>query len=133
MLIGLAIVTLPALALVYALRWRLNLLAFGNDAAHALGVNVRHERLIHIGLATVLASATVAVCGIVGWVRLVVQHLARQLVGPDHLRLVPVALLLGAIFLVCVHTLARSLHAAEIPSGVLPALVGAPVFAVLLR
>ena len=132
-LIGLAVVTLPALALVYALRWRLNLLSFGDDAAHALGVNVRRERLIHIGLATVLASAAVAVCGIVGWVGLVVPHLARLLVGPDHLRLVPIALLLGAIFLICVDTLARSLTAAEIPLGVLTALIGAPIFAMLLR
>lgn len=132
-LIGLALITIPVLALVIALRWRLNLLAFGDEAAHSLGVNVRRERVIHIGLATILASAAVSVCGIIGWVGLVVPHLARLIVGPDHLRLIPTTMILGAIFLLIVDTLARSLTAAEIPLGIITALVGAPVFAILLR
>ena len=132
-LAGLAIVTLPVMALVLALRWRLNLLAFGDDTAHALGINVKRERLIHVALATVLASAAVAVCGIVGWVGLVVPHLARLLVGPDHVRLIPTTLLLGAIFVLIVDTLARTLTASEIPLGIVTALLGAPVFALLLR
>ncbi len=132
-LAGLAAITLPVLALVLALRWRLNLLAFGDDTAHALGINVKRERLIHVALATVLASAAVAVCGIVGWVGLVVPHLARLLVGPDHVRLLPTTLLMGAIFVLLVDTLARTLTASEIPLGIVTALLGAPVFALLLR
>jgi iron complex transport system permease protein len=132
-LYGLAAVVLPALALAMALRWRLNLLVFGDETAKSLGVHVTRERFLHIALATVLASASVAVCGIVGWVGLVVPHLARLLVGPDHVRLMPVCLLLGAIFLLAVDTLARTLTAAEIPLGIVTALLGAPVFAVLLR
>jgi iron complex transport system permease protein len=131
-LVGLAAVVLPALALTIALRWRLNLLGFGDETARSLGVHVTRERFIHIALATTLASASVAVCGIVGWVGLVVPHLARLLVGPDHVRLIPVSLLLGAIFLLTVDTLSRSLTAAEIPLGIVTALFGAPVFAILL-
>ena len=132
-LMRLAVVVMPVLALVVALRWRLNLLVFGDETAKSLGVNVPLERSIHIALATILASASVAVCGIVGWVGLVVPHLARLLVGPDHVRLVPVSLLLGAIFLLAVDTVARTLTAAEIPLGIVTALLGAPVFAILLR
>lgn len=132
-LTGLALIMIPVLALVVALRWRLNLLAFGDETAHSLGVNVGRERLIHIALATILASAAVSVCGIIGWVGLVVPHLARLIVGPDHVRLIPTTMLLGAIFLLIVDTLARSLTPAEIPLGILTALVGAPVFAILLR
>ena len=80
-----------------------------------------------------LASAAVAVCGIVGWVGLVVPHLARLLVGPDHVRLLPTTLLMGAIFVLLVDTLARTLTASEIPLGIVTALLGAPVFALLLR
>lgn len=132
-LAGLAVITLPVTALMMALRWRLNLLAFGDETAHALGINVKRERLIHIVLATILASAAVAVCGIVGWVGLVVPHLARLIVGPDHVRLMPTTALLGATFLLIVDTVARSLTSAEIPLGIVTALIGAPVFAVLLR
>lgn len=132
-LAGLAAITVPVLALVLALRWRLNLLAFGDETAHTLGINVKRERLIHVALATVLASAAVAVCGIVGWVGLVVPHLARLLVGPDHVRLLPTTLLIGAIFVLLVDTLARTLTASEIPLGIVTALLGAPVFALLLR
>lgn len=132
-LIGLGAVTIPTLALVVALRWRLNLLAFGDETAHSLGLNVKRERLIHITLATILASAAVAVCGIVGWVGLVVPHLARLIVGPDHVRLIPTTMLMGAIFVLVVDTLSRTLIASEIPLGIVTALVGAPVFAILLR
>ncbi|MFV0301330.1 MAG: FecCD family ABC transporter permease [Paracoccus sp. (in: a-proteobacteria)] len=132
-LIGLALLILPAMALALALRWRLNLLVFGDETAASLGVNTRRERLIHIALATVMASGAVAVCGIVGWVGLVVPHLGRLLVGPDHVRLMPATFLIGAIFMLVVDTLARSISSSEIPLGVMTALVGAPVFAILLR
>lgn len=130
---GLAAITVPALCLMLLLRWRLNLLAFGDDTAQTLGVNVPRERLIHIALSTVVASAAVSVCGIVGWVGLVVPHMARMLVGPDHSRLLPVTMLLGGIFLLIVDTLARTMSQAEIPLGIVTALLGAPVFAILLR
>lgn len=132
-LIGLALLILPAIMLALVLRWRLNLLVFGDDTAGSLGVDIRRERLFHIALATIMASAAVAVCGIVGWVGLVVPHLGRLLVGPDHVRLIPTTFLIGAIFMLIVDTMARSIAASEIPLGVVTALVGAPVFAMLLR
>lgn len=122
----------PLLALLLALRWRMNLLAMGDEAASALGVRVGLERALQLGLATALASSAVAVCGLVGWVGLVVPHLGRLLVGADHDRLLPATLLMGGTFLLLVDTLARSLSSAEIPLGIVTSLVGAPVFAVML-
>jgi iron complex transport system permease protein len=80
-----------------------------------------------------IVGAQVAVSGVVGWIGLVIPHMTRFLVGPDNRRLMPATALAGAIFLVVVDTLARTLTAAEIPLGVLTAILGAPVFAVLLR
>jgi len=82
---------------------------------------------------TVATAAGVSVSGIIGWVGLVIPHLGRMLVGPDHRVLMPVSLALGAIYLTVIDDLARSLMAAEIPLGILTAIVGAPFFAVMLR
>lgn len=110
------------------LRWRVNVLSLGDDEARALGVNVARVRMLVVGSATLMTAATVATCGVIGWVGLVIPHLARSLVGPDFSRLAPVSLLLGAAFLVVVDTLARSLASIEIPLGVLTAFCGAPFF-----
>jgi len=131
-LINLSVVSIPVMILVYLLRWRLNLLASGDEQAQLLGVNVRRERVLHITLGTLLCAAAVSTCGIVGWVGLVAPHLARMIVGPDHVKLVPMSLALGATFLLVVDTLARTLVQAEIPLGIVTALVGAPFFAFLL-
>ncbi|WP_108650476.1 FecCD family ABC transporter permease [Dongshaea marina] len=128
-----ALFTLPALALLWRYRWRLNLLANPDEIAQSLGVHVRRERMLFIGIATLLASASVAVCGIIGWLGLVVPHLARMLVGADHRKLLPVTLVLGGAFLLVVDTIARCSASYEIPLGIITALVGAPVFALLLR
>jgi iron complex transport system permease protein len=110
------------------LRWRVNVLSLGDDEARALGVNVTRMRVLVVGAATLMTAATVATCGVIGWVGLVVPHLARSLVGPDFSRLAPVALLLGAAFLVLVDTAARSMASIEVPLGVLTAFCGAPFF-----
>lgn len=129
---NLALIAVPTMVLVYLLRWRLNLLSSGDEQAQLLGVNVKRERIFHITLGTVLCAAAVATCGIVGWVGLVAPHLARMIVGPDHVKLIPMSMALGATFLLIVDTLARTLVQAEIPLGIVTALVGAPFFAVLL-
>lgn len=119
--------------LILLLRWRLNILSLGEEEAAALGVRVQPLRwLLLVAVAAIVAGA-VAVSGVVGWVGLVVPHLARMWIGPDHRVLLPVTLLLGAAYLTIIDTLARSLTPAEIPLGILTALVGAPVFFVLLR
>ncbi len=115
------------------LRWRVNLLSMGDDEARALGVNPDRLKAVLITACTVATAAGVSVSGIIGWVGLVIPHLGRMLVGPDHRVLMPVSLALGAIYLTVIDDLARSLMAAEIPLGILTAIVGAPFFAVMLR
>jgi iron complex transport system permease protein len=110
------------------LRWRVNVLALGDDEARALGVETGRVRLAVIVAATLMTAAAVSIAGIVGWVGLVVPHFARLLVGPDFGRLLPASALIGAAFLLIVDTLARTAARIEIPLGVLTALVGTPLF-----
>jgi len=126
-------VVVPCGGLLLAMRWRLNLLALGDDEARALGVDAGRFRFMVVGLATLIAAGTVSVAGIVGWVGLVVPHAARLLVGADYRRLLPASAAMGACYLLLIDDLARTLTAGEMPIGVLTALVGAPIFAVLLR
>lgn len=121
------------LAIVWLLRYRLNLLALDEAEARSLGVNPDRERWFIFVAATLMTGTSVAVAGVIGWIGLVVPHAARLIVGEDHRRLIPASALLGAAYLVLIDTFARTLTAAEIPLGVLTALIGAPVFAVLLR
>jgi iron complex transport system permease protein len=115
------------------LRFRLNVLSLDDAVAESLGVRPERERWIVFALVAAIVGAQVAVSGVVGWIGLVIPHMTRFLVGPDNRRLLPATALSGAIFLVLVDTAARTLTAAEIPLGVLTAILGAPVFAVLLR
>jgi len=114
------------------LRWRtLNLLLLGDDAAAALGVDLEPARRALVALATVVTSAAVAVAGTIGFVGLVVPHLVRLALGPDHRLLLPVSCLGGATLLVVADAAARV--AGGIPVGVVTALLGAPFFLWLLR
>lgn len=117
---------------LFALRWRLNVLSFGEDEARTLGVNTGRLRFVVIVCSTLLSSAAVSIAGMVGWVGLVVPHLARMLVGPDCKILIPVSLLIGASFMLGVDDLARCLFSLELPLSILTALVGAPFFLILL-
>ena len=114
------------------LRWRVNLLSLPDEEALALGVSVARLRLVLVAAATLATAAAVSVTGIIGWVGLVVPHVARLLVGPQFSRLLPASLLLGGGFLVATDTLARTAASIELPLGILTALVGAPFFLVLL-
>jgi len=122
----------PGLALLLLLRWRLNLLTLSEAEATALGVAAGRARFSVIGLGTLLTAAAVSISGVVGWVGLVVPHAARALVGPDHARLIPASIGLGAALLILLDDLARTAFPSEIPLGILSGLLGAPVFAVLL-
>ena len=115
-----------------ALRWRMNVMSLPDEEARALGVPTGALRIAIIAAATLVTSASVATAGIVGWVGLVVPHIARTLVGPDFARLIPAAALLGGGFLLLIDTLARSATVVEIPLGILTALVGTPFFIWLL-
>ncbi len=118
---------------VWLLRYRLNLLALEEQEARSLGVNPDRERWYIFIAISLMTGTSVAVAGIIGWIGLVVPHAARILVGEDHRALIPASALLGAAYLTLIDTMARTLTAAEIPLGVLTALVGAPVFGYLLR
>lgn len=128
--------TLPAILLsllpLLLLRWRANLLSLSDEEGAALGVNVARLRATLIAAATLGTAAAVSLAGIVGWVGLVVPHIARLLVGPEFSRLLPASLILGGGFLVGADTLARSIAGIELPLGILTALVGAPFFLFLL-
>jgi iron complex transport system permease protein len=125
-----ALVSVVVLPILLAMSWRINILALGDSDAAALGLNVRLIRWTVLILVSLLVATQVAVSGGVGWVGLVVPHLARMLVGPDHVKLLPAAGLLGAIYLLIMDDLARTLMETEIPIGLLTALVGTPFFAV---
>src|SRR5215470_15696452 len=115
-----------------ALRWRMNVMSLPEEEARALGVPTGPLRIAIVAAATLVTSASVAAAGIIGWVGLIVPHLARALVGPDFARLVPAAALIGGGFLLAIDTLARSMAPIEIPLGILTAFVGTPFFIWLL-
>jgi iron complex transport system permease protein len=121
-----------ALAVLSALAWRINLLALPEDEARALGVNTRRLRAVVVAAATLATAASVAVSGIIGWVGLVVPHMARLVVGPEFSRLLPVSAIFGAAFMLAIDTVARTLAPIEIPPGILTAVIGTPVFIALL-
>lgn len=114
------------------LRWRMNLLTLDEEDAKTLGVDTTKTRLVLISGATLVTAATVSVTGIIGWIGLVIPHIARMIVGPDFRRLLPASMLLGAGYLLVVDMLARSIAAIEVPLGILTATVGAPFFLWLL-
>ena len=115
-----------------ALRWQLNVMSLPEDEARALGLATGPFRIAIVAAATLVTSASVATSGIIGWVGLVVPHLARALVGPDFPRLIPTAALLGGGYLLFIDTLARTAAPVEIPLGILTAVIGTPFFIWLL-
>jgi iron complex transport system permease protein len=119
-------------AVLVALRWRMNVMSLPDEEARALGVPTGPLRIVIVAAATLVTSASVATAGIIGWVGLVVPHMARSLVGPDFARLIPTAALIGGGFLLVIDTLARTAAAIEIPLGILTALIGTPFFIWLL-
>jgi iron complex transport system permease protein len=129
----LAALTVAGACLFVALRWRLNVLSLGEAEAAALGMHPQRMKLALIGAATLVTAIAVSVGGVIGWVGLVIPHAARILVGPDHRRLVPMSLALGASFLLTIDTVSRALLPAEVPLGVLTGLIGVPLLILLLR
>ena len=114
------------------LRWPIGVLSLGDDEARSLGVNVAFVRGVVIAAATLVTAAAVSASGVIGWVGLMIPHMARPLVGPRFDRLLPASILMGAAFLVLVDTLAHTAARIEIPLGLLTALIGAPIFVWLL-
>ncbi|MCF8569888.1 iron ABC transporter permease [Gordonia sp. HY002] len=127
-----AVPILVAGTVMLALRWRLNILAMGDEDATAMGIRPGVLRGVLLVCVALLTAGSVAVAGVVGWVGLVVPHLVRMMVGQDNRRVLPISVLLGASYLTVIDTIARSATSAEIPIGILTAIIGAPFFVLLL-
>lgn len=120
------------LIFLFLLRWKLNILTLGDNEAKTLGMNTTLYRAIAIICATLLTAASVSVSGTIGWVGLVIPHIARRLVGNNFSTLLPASMILGATYMLLVDDLARMLTTIEIPLGILTAFVGAPFFIYLI-
>lgn len=129
----LAGISLAGMGVMLGVRWRLNVLSLGDGEAMALGLRPARLKLLIIVWSTLMTAAAVSVAGVIGWIGLVIPHAARTLLGPDHQRLIPVTMALGAAFLLVIDTLARTLWAAEVPLGVFTGIVGVPLLLVILR
>lgn len=127
-----AVPILSAGAVMLALRWRLNILSMGDEDATAMGLRPGVLRGVLLVCVALVTAGSVAVAGVVGWVGLVVPHLVRMMVGTDNRRVLPISVLLGASYLTVIDTIARSATSAEIPIGILTAIIGAPFFVLLL-
>jgi iron complex transport system permease protein len=131
---ALSVTVIPCFIIIFTRTHSLNLLTLGNDMARSMGVNIRFTTSLLLVLTSLMVSATVSYCGLVGFVGLVIPHMLRMILGPDHRVLAPAAILGGAAFMVLCDMLARTLPAqGEMPVGVVTALIGAPLFVYLLR
>ena len=120
-------------AILMSLRWRLNAASLPKDEAESLGINVRLMRGTVILAATLMTASVVSLCGLIGWVGLLVPHAARLLFGAANERVLPASMVLGGLFLILIDTAARTMAESEIPVSILTALVGAPAFIILMR
>jgi iron complex transport system permease protein len=128
MLVPFAVGMIP----LFLYRWQINVLSFGEEEARALGVDTGRTRAVLILSSTLLTSASIAISGMIGWVGLIMPHLARLIVGPNYKILLPASALMGAAFLLLVDDVARTVLVTEIPLGILTAIIGAPFFLYLL-
>lgn len=119
--------------IIFALRWRLNILSLNEDEVKSMGMNIKAMRFLVILSASLITSSCVSMCGQVGWVGLLIPHAARMLMGSSNKTVVPISISLGAVFMLIMDTFARSATAAEIPLSILTAIIGAPFFILLLR
>ena len=124
---------LLAIVVLWLMRWRMNLLPLSDDEARSSGVHIGALRTVTVICATAMTASVVSMCGQVGWVGLLIPHMCRMKFGSDHRALIPASVCLGAAFMICVDTCARSVSAAEIPVSILTAIIGAPFFIVLMR
>jgi iron complex transport system permease protein len=118
---------------LFIYRWRLNVLALGDDEARTVGINPDKDKLIILIAATLASSSAVAVAGIIGLYGLIVPHMVRMIIGPDNRQSVPLNFLFGGMFLLIIDDFSRTLSGFEIPIGVFTMLIGAPFFIYLMK
>ena len=124
---------LISMIVIYKMRWSLNLLSLSEDEARSLGINVKKTRLIFILAATLITASSVSICGQIGWIGLIIPHLARLMVGSNNLYTLPLGISFGAGFMVLIETLSRTVSVIELPISILTAIIGAPIFIILMR
>ncbi len=117
---------------IYLFRWRINVISLGDKESKTLGVNLQRERGIVILASTLLTASAICISGTIGWIGLIMPHLARMMVGQDNKKVIPVSALISATFLIVVDTVARNLTGAEIPLGIITGFIGTPFFAFVL-
>lgn len=119
--------------ILYLMRYRMNALSLKEEEAASLGINVRKNRMIVIIASSLITASVVSMCGVVGWVGLLIPHISRMLFGNNHTKVIPGCIVFGALFMLIIDTIARCMYQAEIPVSILTAIIGAPVFLLLLR
>lgn len=124
---------LISIFVIYKMRWSLNLLSLSEDEARSLGINVKKTRLIFILAATLITASSVSICGQIGWIGLIIPHLVRLLVGSNNLYTLPLGISFGAGFMVLIEALSRTVSVIELPISILTAIIGAPIFIILMR
>jgi iron complex transport system permease protein len=125
-------VVIPSLIVIYLMRWRLNLLSMRDETAFSLGAAPGRERFILLLAAAASTAAMVSKCGQIGWVGLIIPHITRRLLGSDARRVVPGAMLIGSLFVLCCDDVARTALSGEVPLGILTSFVGSAVFLTML-
>lgn len=121
------------LVMIFLLRWKLNSMSLNEEEARALGVPIRQIRILIIASSAMITASVVSMCGQIGWVGLLIPHIAKMLFGNDNRSVVPASMVFGAVFMLVIDTVARCLTKSEIPVSILTAVVGAPFFIILLR
>ncbi|MGM7634910.1 FecCD family ABC transporter permease [Bacillus sp. Hm123] len=132
LIIGVPLI-LIGIIILWLLRWRINIMSLSETEAKSLGTNVHKMRWGIIVASTLITATAVSLSGIIGWVGLIIPHIARMIVGSNHQILIPVSISIGAMYLLVIDNVARTLTAAEIPLSILTAIFGVPFFAYLLR
>ena len=123
---------LIGIAIIFLLRWRLNILSLSEDEAKSSGINIKKTRMLFILASTIITASCVSMCGQVGWIGLLIPHCARMLVGSKNRYVIPISISLGACFMILIDTLSRTISVIELPLSILTAIIGAPVFISLL-
>lgn len=118
---------------IFIMRWRINVLSMGDREAQALGISVGFSKAVIIGCATLATAGAVCISGIIGWVGLIIPHMARMIMGSDNRYIIPVSISFGAVFMLIVDSVARTLTSSEIPIGIITAILGGPFFIYLLK
>lgn len=125
-------VVIAGLSIIFLMRWRLNLLALSDETAFSLGVSVGRERTLLLAASVAITAVVVSVAGIVGWIGLIIPHIARRLTSANAASFIPVSMSLGAVFAIFCDDLARVMSTGEIPLGIITSLLGASVFLIMM-